>query len=51
MTLENIGHVYEHKNDFQQSLSYIEKASKIYRHSLPSTHPNVIKIEQVIKRV
>jgi tetratricopeptide (TPR) repeat protein len=51
MTLENIGLVYEDKRDFEQALSYFEKAAKIYRHSLSSTHPNVIKIDQAIKRV
>jgi hypothetical protein len=51
MTLGNIGLIYEHKRDFQQALSYFHKAAKIYRHSLSSTHPNMIQIEESIKRV
>jgi tetratricopeptide (TPR) repeat protein len=51
MTLENIGLIYEQKRDFEQALFYFDKAAKIYRYSLSSTHPYVIQIEESIKRV
>jgi tetratricopeptide (TPR) repeat protein len=51
MTLENIGLVYEDKNNFPQAHSYFEKAAKIYHHSLPSTHPHIINIDQCITRI
>jgi tetratricopeptide (TPR) repeat protein len=51
MTLNNTGTVYEDKNEYQQALSYFEQAAAIYRHSLPSKRPNIIQLEQDIKRV
>jgi tetratricopeptide (TPR) repeat protein len=49
--LNNVGLVYEDKGEYQQALGYYEKAAIIYRHALPSTHPNIIKTEQFIQRV
>jgi tetratricopeptide (TPR) repeat protein len=51
MTLNNIGSVYEDKNEYQQAFFYFQLAADIYRHLLPSTHPYVIQLEQSIKRV
>ncbi len=51
MTLENIGLVYEHLNELQQARSYYEKASAIYRHTLPSTHSDIVQIEQSMLRI
>jgi tetratricopeptide (TPR) repeat protein len=51
MTLENMGLIYENKNDFQEALKYYEKASKIYEHTLLLTHTDVIQIKDNILRV
>jgi Tfp pilus assembly protein PilF len=50
-TVVNIGLVHEKKGDFQQALVYFKRAAEIYRHSLGSTHPDVIENDQRIKRV
>jgi hypothetical protein len=47
----NIGMVYEAKDDFQQALSYYDQAAIIFRYTLSTTHPNVIKVVEAIKRV
>jgi hypothetical protein len=46
-----MGYVYENRGAYLQSLSYLEKAATIYRQSLPSTHHDVLQIEQSIQRV
>ena len=51
MSYENIGVVYERKKEWKQALVYYQKAATIYRHSLPPQHPDVIRIENSIKRV
>jgi tetratricopeptide (TPR) repeat protein len=50
-TFENMGYVYENREAYLQALSYLEKAAIIYRQSLPSTHHDVIQIEESIQRV
>ena len=51
MTLANIGFIYEKKNDFEQALSYYEKAAIIYHQLFTSIHPDVVEIEDRIHRV
>lgn len=51
LTLGNIGTVYEKKNDYQQALTYFRLALDIYRHSSLSTHPQIIQLEEAIKRI
>ncbi|CAF3173719.1 unnamed protein product, partial [Rotaria sp. Silwood2] len=51
MTLENIANIYYDKEDFRQAFKYYEKAAKIYRHILPSTHPDVLQIRMIIKKI
>jgi tetratricopeptide (TPR) repeat protein len=51
VTLENIGFVYEKKDNFEQAVVYYEKAANIFHHSLPSTHANINQIDQSIKRI
>ncbi|CAF1182466.1 unnamed protein product [Adineta steineri] len=51
LTLRNLGLVYEIKQDFSQAKSKYEKAAMIRRHNLLSTHPDVLRIEQDIKRI
>jgi len=51
ITLKNIGLVYENNGEFQQTLSYIEKAARIFRHLLPPTDSHIIKTEQNIKHI
>jgi hypothetical protein len=43
--------VYEDTGDFQQAMTYFERAATIYRHSLSPTHPTLIQIEKIIQRV
>jgi hypothetical protein len=51
MIFENIGNVYYDKSEFQEGLLYYEKAASIYRQLLPSTHPDVLQIGMVIRRI
>ncbi|CAF4399640.1 unnamed protein product [Rotaria sp. Silwood2] len=51
MALENIANMYYDKEDFRQAFKYYEKAAKIYRHILPSTHPDVLQIRMIIKKI
>ncbi|CAF1277658.1 unnamed protein product [Rotaria sp. Silwood1] len=51
MTLENIANIYCDKENYRQALKYYEKAAKIYRHILPSTHPDVLQIRLIIKKI
>ena len=51
MIFENIGNIYSDKEDFLQALLYYEKAAELYRQLLPSTHPDVLQIEIVLKRI
>jgi tetratricopeptide (TPR) repeat protein len=51
MTLENIGNIHYDKGDFDQGLLHYLKAAAIYRHLLPCTHPDVLQIEMVIRRI
>ncbi|CAF0992439.1 unnamed protein product [Rotaria sordida] len=50
-TLHKIGCVYEKKKDLQQTLSYYQQAINIYRHTLTSTHPTFIQLEQDVQRI
>ncbi|CAF3835536.1 unnamed protein product [Rotaria sp. Silwood1] len=50
MTLENLRLVYENKENFQQTLSYYEQAAKIYRKILPQMHPDVMQIDEALRR-
>jgi tetratricopeptide (TPR) repeat protein len=47
MTLENLGLIYENKNDFHQALEYYRKASEIYQ----ETHFDMKQIDENILRV
>jgi tetratricopeptide (TPR) repeat protein len=49
--LGNIGIVYALKGERHKALSYYEKTAEIYRQTLPSTHINNIKIDQLIRDV
>jgi len=49
--LGNIGIIYALKGECQQALLYYEKAAEIYRNTLPSTHINNIKIDQLIRNI
>ncbi|CAF0821311.1 unnamed protein product [Rotaria sordida] len=49
--LGNIGIVHALKGERQKALLYYEKAAEIYRHTLPPTHTNNIKIEQLIRNL
>ncbi|CAF2058463.1 unnamed protein product [Rotaria magnacalcarata] len=49
--LGNIGIVYALKRDEDQALSYYERAADIYRNTLPPTHINNIKIDQLIRNL
>ena len=51
LILRNIGLVYQKKEEYEQAVSYLEKALQIYRQSFPSTHSEVIQIEQLIQRL
>ncbi|CAF4182471.1 unnamed protein product, partial [Rotaria sp. Silwood2] len=51
MTLENLGLVYESKENFQQALSYYEQVAKIHRKILPQAHPDVMRIDEALRRV
>ena len=51
MIYENIGNLFYDQNLFKQGLVYYEKAATIYRNLLPSTHPNVLQIAMVIRRI
>lgn len=50
LILRNIGLVYQKKEEYEQARSYLEKALIIYRQLFPSTHSEVIQIEQLIQR-
>ncbi|CAF4396761.1 unnamed protein product, partial [Adineta steineri] len=49
--LGNIGIVYALKGESEKALFYYEKALEIYRQTLPLTHINNLKIEQLIRNV
>jgi len=49
LTLENIGNIYKGKGELEEALAYYKKAANIYHHSLPTTHPSVIQIEEYIR--
>jgi tetratricopeptide (TPR) repeat protein len=51
MILENIGNIYYDKGQFDQWLEYYEKVTLIYRQLLPSTHPDVLQIAMIIRRI
>jgi tetratricopeptide (TPR) repeat protein len=51
MIFENIGNIYYDKNEFKKGHLYYEKAAAIYRHLLPSTHPDVLQIGMIIRRI
>ena len=51
MTLENMGLIYENKNDYQQALQCYRDAEKIYQQTLPITDSNVLQIREDISRV
>jgi tetratricopeptide (TPR) repeat protein len=51
MTLENMGLIYENKNDFQQAYKYYREATNIYQQTLPSTHSDIVQIKDNILRV
>ena len=50
ITYKNLGLIYEIKNDFNQAKVFYEKSATIRRHLLPLTHPDVIQIEQDLRR-
>jgi len=49
--LGNIGIVYALEGEQENALFYYKKAADIYRHILPLTHINNIKIDQLIQNV
>jgi tetratricopeptide (TPR) repeat protein len=51
MTLENMGLIYENKNDFYKAFEYYQKAAEIYQKTLATTHLDVIQIIENISRV
>ena len=51
MIYENMGNVFYDQKQFEQGLLYYEKAATIYRNLLPSTHPDVLQIAMVIRRI
>ncbi|CAF0831268.1 unnamed protein product [Adineta steineri] len=51
MILRNMGLVHRDKKNFQQALYYMKKAATMYRHLYPSTHHDLIQIEQIIQRI
>ena len=51
LTYKNIGLIHEMKGEFIEAKTFYEKAANIRRHILPSTHPDVIRIERNIRRV
>jgi tetratricopeptide (TPR) repeat protein len=51
MILEYIGNIYYDKEEFHQGLLYYEQAATISRHLLLSTHPDVLQIAMVIRRI
>ena len=51
MTLKNIGTVHKAKSDFQETLSFYEKAATIRREVLPPSHPDIVRMEQDIRDI
>jgi hypothetical protein len=51
LTIENVGNIYKDKEEFQEALSCYERAAMIYCHSLPTTHPSVIQIEEYVRNL
>ena len=51
LTLKNIGLIYEIKGDFSQAKDFYERSAIMRRHIFSSTHPDVNRIEQDVKRV
>jgi len=51
MTMMNIGNSYEAKGDFRQAYSYMSKAMEILHQSLSSTSPEMIQLNESIKRL
>ncbi|CAF3969553.1 unnamed protein product [Adineta steineri] len=50
-TLENLARIYESKKDFSQALSCFQKASTIYRRTLPLTQDKITQIDEHIRRI
>ena len=50
-TLEMIGRIYESKRDFSQALAYFQRASAIYRRTMPSNHDKIKQIDEHIRHI
>ena len=51
LILRNIGLVYQKKGEGEQALAYMKQAATLFRHSVPSTNPDLMQIEQIIHRM
>jgi tetratricopeptide (TPR) repeat protein len=51
LTYKNIGLAHEAAGHFNQALTNIQKASAIRHQLLPANHPDIVRIDQDIKRI